>query len=80
MYHFIKILEDYSVVVIKTEGEMAAHELPILLSAKGLKTVQSYNLQADQVLDPKKHEALIELATAAFKEYHGSFAWGKRRK
>ena len=62
MYHFIKILEDYSVVVIKTEGEMAAHELPIL------------------VLDPKKHEALIELATAAFKEYHGSFAWGKRRK
>ena len=80
MYHFIKILEDYNVVVIKTEGEMAAQELPILLSAKGLKTVESYNLEQGQILDPKKHEALIELATAAFKEYHGSFAWGKRRK
>ena len=53
MYHFIKILKDYSVVVIKTEGEMTAHELPILLSAKGLKTVQSYNLKEDQKLDPK---------------------------
>lgn len=80
MYHFIKILEDYSVVVIKTEVGMAAHELPILLSAEGLETVQSYNLEQDQKLDPKKHAALIELATAAFKEYHGSFAWGKRRK
>ncbi len=80
MYHFIKILEDYSVVVIKTEGKMAAHELPILLSAEGLETVQSYNLEQNQILDSKKHEALVELATAAFKEYHGSFAWGKRRK
>jgi len=80
MYHFIKILKDYSVVVIKTEGEMTAHELPILLSAKGLKTVQSYNLKQDQVLDPEKHEALVNLATAAFSEYHGGFAWGKRKK
>jgi hypothetical protein len=80
MYHFIKILEDYSVVVIKTEGEMAAHELPILLSAKGLETVQSYNLSEGQSLDPKKHEKLFVLATAAFQDYHGSYAWGKRRK